>query len=133
MKESAGQHSLLFIILAVVVCIGLGFVIGFLWSVLILVLAVMLIKKANGGPVDGYCMAHLRKKLPLALLGALYVRQSICLGGPRLSGQRQRSRAPFAPLSGAGECAGRSCQPAFGRAARVPRAQNAVFQHSGGV
>lgn len=73
MKESAGQHSLLFIILAVVVCIGLGFVIGFLWSVLILVLAVMLIRKVNGGPVDGYCMAHLRKKLPLALLGALFV------------------------------------------------------------
>lgn len=73
MKETAGQRSLLLIILAVAVCVGLGFVIGFLWSILLLVLAVVLIKKVNKGPVDGYCMAHLRKKLPLALVGLLFI------------------------------------------------------------
>lgn len=73
MKESAGQRSLLFLILAAVVCVALGFVLGFLWSALLLALAVILIKKVNGGPVDGYCMAHLRKKLPFALIGLLFI------------------------------------------------------------
>ena len=36
-------------------------------------LAVMIIKKVNGGPMDGYCMAHLRKQLPLALVGLLFI------------------------------------------------------------
>lgn len=73
MKESSGRRSVLFLILAVVVCIGLGFVLGFLWSALLLALAVMIIKKVNGGPMDGYCMAHLRKQLPLALVGLLFI------------------------------------------------------------
>ena len=73
MKESSGRRSVLFLILAVAVCIGLGFVLGFLWSALLLALAVMIIKKVNGGPMDGYCMAHLRKQLPLALVGLLFI------------------------------------------------------------
>ena len=69
MKESSGRRSVLFLILAVAVCIGLGFVLGFLWSALLLALAVMIIKKVNGGPMDGYCMAHLRKRRPVIYSG----------------------------------------------------------------
>lgn len=73
MKESAGQRSFWFFLLAVVCIIGLGFVLGFLWSILLVLLAVTIFKKARGGPADGFCMAHLRKKLWLVLVGLLLI------------------------------------------------------------
>ena len=68
-------------LLTAVVAVALGFVMGFLWSVLVIVLFFAILKKRNPGPAGGsYCLERTRKNLLFVLWGLLALLLTVAVG-----------------------------------------------------